>query len=57
MRCTIFFFVSCDSQRGTESVGRQMTIFYGGQAHVFDNVHPSKVCFCISFDCFTDLKN
>ncbi|PIN08056.1 hypothetical protein CDL12_19376 [Handroanthus impetiginosus] len=30
------------SQRGTESVGRQMTIFYGGQAHVFDNVHPNK---------------
>ncbi|KAL3819058.1 hypothetical protein ACJIZ3_004963 [Penstemon smallii] len=30
------------SQRGTESSGRQMTIFYGGQAHVFDNVHPNK---------------
>ncbi|KAL0330800.1 UNVERIFIED_CONTAM: protein TIFY 8 [Sesamum angustifolium] len=30
------------SQRGTESTGRQMTIFYGGQAHVFDNVHPNK---------------
>lgn len=30
------------SQQGTESVGRQMTIFYGGQAHVFDNVHPNK---------------
>ncbi|KAI3468286.1 hypothetical protein Pfo_024949 [Paulownia fortunei] len=30
------------SQRGTESAGRQMTIFYGGQAHVFDNVHPNK---------------
>ncbi|XP_051137764.1 protein TIFY 8 isoform X2 [Andrographis paniculata] len=31
------------SHRGTESVGRQMTIFYGGQAHVFDNVHPNKM--------------
>ncbi|KAH6757595.1 hypothetical protein C2S51_038743 [Perilla frutescens var. frutescens] len=30
------------SRRGTESAGRQMTIFYGGQAHVFDNVHPNK---------------
>ncbi|KAL6533872.1 hypothetical protein OROHE_013705 [Orobanche hederae] len=30
------------SQRGTEADGRQMTIFYGGQAHVFDNVHPNK---------------
>ncbi|KAG8375509.1 hypothetical protein BUALT_Bualt10G0107200 [Buddleja alternifolia] len=30
------------SQRGTESAGGQMTIFYGGQAHVFDNVHPNK---------------
>ncbi|GFP80325.1 protein tify 8 [Phtheirospermum japonicum] len=30
------------SQRGAESGGRQMTIFYGGQAHVFDNVHPNK---------------
>ncbi|KAK4420039.1 protein TIFY 8 [Sesamum alatum] len=30
------------SQRGTDSTGRQMTIFYGGQAHVFDNVHPNK---------------
>nr|CAD1823580.1 unnamed protein product [Ananas comosus var. bracteatus] len=24
------------------SGGRQMTIFYAGQAHVFDNVHPNK---------------
>ncbi|KAL1532456.1 protein TIFY 8-like [Salvia divinorum] len=30
------------SLRGTESSGCQMTIFYGGQAHVFDNVHPNK---------------
>ncbi|XP_075506109.1 protein TIFY 8-like [Primulina tabacum] len=30
------------SQRATESAGRQMTIFYGGQAHVFDNIHPNK---------------
>ncbi|KAG6389547.1 hypothetical protein SASPL_151018 [Salvia splendens] len=29
------------SRHGTESSG-QMTIFYGGQAHVFDNVHPNK---------------
>lgn len=33
-----------DSQRGVASTGRQMTIFYGGQAHVFDDVHPNKVC-------------
>ncbi|KAK4490939.1 hypothetical protein RD792_001659 [Penstemon davidsonii] len=31
------------SEVGTETSGRQMTIFYGGQAHVFDNVHPNKV--------------
>lgn len=24
-----------------------MTIFYGGQAHVFDDVHPNKVCFLV----------
>ncbi|XP_019179380.1 PREDICTED: protein TIFY 8 [Ipomoea nil] len=30
------------SQRGAASTGRQMTIFYGGQAHVFDDVHPNK---------------
>ncbi|KAJ6354592.1 hypothetical protein OIU77_005238 [Salix suchowensis] len=33
------------SQRGLTSASRQMTIFYGGQAHVFDDVHPNKVCF------------
>ncbi|GAA0150573.1 hypothetical protein LIER_37136 [Lithospermum erythrorhizon] len=27
---------------GLDSTNRQMTIFYGGQAHVFDNVHPNK---------------
>lgn len=27
----------------TSSAGRQMTIFYAGQAHVFDNVQPNKV--------------
>lgn len=27
---------------GLGSGGRQMTIFYNGQAHVFDDVHPSK---------------
>ncbi|KAG0485019.1 hypothetical protein HPP92_009098 [Vanilla planifolia] len=25
-----------------QNVGRQMTIFYAGQAHVFDDVHPNK---------------
>ncbi|KAG5225332.1 hypothetical protein OIU76_027413 [Salix suchowensis] len=30
------------SQRGLTSASRQMTIFYGGQAHVFDDVHPNK---------------
>ncbi|KAA8528774.1 hypothetical protein F0562_036129 [Nyssa sinensis] len=32
------------SRHGLTSAGRQMTIFYGGQAHVFDDVHPNKVC-------------
>lgn len=27
---------------GRQNVGRQMTIFYAGQAHVFDDVHPNK---------------
>ncbi|XP_023538541.1 protein TIFY 8-like isoform X1 [Cucurbita pepo subsp. pepo] len=30
------------SRRGLVSADRQMTIFYGGQAHVFDDVHPNK---------------
>ncbi|TYH15030.1 hypothetical protein ES288_A05G011900v1 [Gossypium darwinii] len=30
------------SQQGLTSASRQMTIFYGGQAHVFDDVHPNK---------------
>ncbi|XP_004136338.1 protein TIFY 8 isoform X1 [Cucumis sativus] len=30
------------SQQGLDSDNRQMTIFYGGQAHVFDDVHPNK---------------
>ncbi|KAJ9555191.1 hypothetical protein OSB04_009805 [Centaurea solstitialis] len=29
-------------RQGSTSGGRQMTIFYGGQAHVFDDVHPNK---------------
>ncbi|KAI3823508.1 hypothetical protein L1987_04946 [Smallanthus sonchifolius] len=29
-------------RQGSTSVSRQMTIFYGGQAHVFDDVHPNK---------------
>lgn len=33
------------SRHGSSSACRQMTIFYGGQAHVFDDVHPNKVCF------------
>ncbi|KAI5586509.1 hypothetical protein BDE02_06G216700 [Populus trichocarpa] len=33
------------SRQGLTSASRQMTIFYGGQAHVFDDVHPNKVCF------------
>ncbi|KAL9400269.1 hypothetical protein Peur_009230 [Populus x canadensis] len=30
------------SRQGLASASRQMTIFYGGQAHVFDDVHPNK---------------
>ncbi|OMO80534.1 Tify [Corchorus olitorius] len=30
------------SRQGLTSVSRQMTIFYAGQAHVFDDVHPNK---------------
>lgn len=30
------------SQQGVTSASHQMTIFYGGQAHVFDDVHPNK---------------
>ncbi|KAJ4958661.1 hypothetical protein NE237_025772 [Protea cynaroides] len=30
------------SRHGLMSAGRQMTIFYAGQAHVFDDVHPNK---------------
>ncbi|CAL0319180.1 unnamed protein product [Lupinus luteus] len=33
---------SPQSQQGLTSGSRQMTIFYGGQAHVFDYVHPHK---------------
>ncbi|XP_021662423.2 protein TIFY 8 isoform X1 [Hevea brasiliensis] len=29
-------------RQGLTSASRQMTIFYGGQAHVFDDVHPNK---------------
>lgn len=29
-------------RRGLTSASQQMTIFYGGQAHVFDDVHPNK---------------
>ncbi|XP_039054954.1 protein TIFY 8-like isoform X2 [Hibiscus syriacus] len=30
------------SRQGLTSTSRQMTIFYAGQAHVFDDVHPNK---------------
>ncbi|XP_038698742.1 protein TIFY 8 isoform X2 [Tripterygium wilfordii] len=30
------------NRQGLRSASRQMTIFYGGQAHVFDDVHPNK---------------
>ncbi|KAL6985345.1 hypothetical protein U1Q18_018721 [Sarracenia purpurea var. burkii] len=30
------------SQHGVTSASHQMTIFYGGHAHVFDDVHPNK---------------
>ncbi|XP_058112001.1 protein TIFY 8-like isoform X2 [Magnolia sinica] len=30
------------SRRSLTSASRQMTIFYAGQAHVFDDVHPNK---------------
>lgn len=36
------------SRQGLTSASRQMTIFYGGQAHVFDDVHPNKVCCTLS---------
>uniref|UniRef100_A0A2C9W795 Tify domain-containing protein n=1 Tax=Manihot esculenta TaxID=3983 RepID=A0A2C9W795_MANES len=33
---------STPGRQGLTSASRQMTIFYGGQAHVFDDVHPNK---------------
>lgn len=39
----MLFGLDC-SRHGSASSSRQMTIFYGGQAHVFDDVHPNKVC-------------
>ncbi|KAF8389028.1 hypothetical protein HHK36_025713 [Tetracentron sinense] len=35
------------SRHGLTSASRQMTIFYAGQAHVFDDVHPNKVSFLV----------
>ncbi|XP_044472332.1 protein TIFY 8-like isoform X2 [Mangifera indica] len=35
-------FSTSPSQQGLASASQQMTIFYGGQAHVFDDVHPNK---------------
>ncbi|XP_039039540.1 protein TIFY 8-like isoform X1 [Hibiscus syriacus] len=34
--------VPTGSRQGLTSTRRQMTIFYAGQAHVFDDVHPNK---------------
>ncbi|GMI89175.1 TIFY domain protein 8 [Hibiscus trionum] len=36
------------SRQGLTSTSRQMTIFYAGQAHVFDDVHPSKAAVIMS---------
>lgn len=46
-RTLMVYIVICvgGSRLGSTSSSRQMTIFYGGQAHVFDDVHPNKVCF------------
>ncbi|KAJ6745509.1 PROTEIN TIFY 4A-RELATED-RELATED [Salix koriyanagi] len=35
-------YSNLSSRQGLTSASRQMTIFYGGQAHVFDDVHPNK---------------
>ncbi|KAJ6758517.1 PROTEIN TIFY 4A-RELATED-RELATED [Salix koriyanagi] len=43
------------SQRGLTSASRQMTIFYGGQAHVFDDVHPNKLLKLSEADTIMDL--
>ncbi|XXG56032.1 hypothetical protein AAC387_Pa03g3556 [Persea americana] len=34
--------LSIASRHSSAPTSRQMTIFYGGQAHVFDDVHPTK---------------
>lgn len=39
----VLYFVHFSSRQGLASTTRQMTIFYAGQAHVFDDVHPTKV--------------
>lgn len=40
----MFYSVYCGgSQHALTSASRQMTVFYAGQAHVFDDVHPNKV--------------
>ncbi|KAL4303185.1 hypothetical protein GQ457_10G004440 [Hibiscus cannabinus] len=36
------------SRQGLTSTSRQMTIFYAGQAHVFDDVHPNKAAIIMS---------
>ena len=37
-----------DSRHYLAYPSRQMTIFYAGQAHVFDDVHPNKVSSLLS---------
>lgn len=41
------YFVSC-SLKGPPRASRHLTIFYGGQAHVFDDVPSDKVRFSCS---------
>lgn len=42
--CLIIYAFGIDcSRHELRSANCQMTIFYGGQAHVFDDVHPNKV--------------
>jgi len=37
-----------DGRHNLAYSSRQMTIFYAGQAHVFDDVHPNKVSSLLS---------
>lgn len=40
---SVCVYIYCGSQQRPDSINRQMTIFYSGKAHVFDEVHPNKV--------------